>query len=94
MDSKPVSDNQVESGGEPSGAVMKLWLLSAAEWGGYDSFDAHVVRAVSEERARQLAAESPGDEGREVWLNLSSSTCIELNAAGDEGFVLSSFNAG
>jgi hypothetical protein len=60
----------------------------------YDCYDAKIVRAASPERARKIASESTGDEGRETWLNVSFSTCQRITTQGEEGEILGSFNAG
>ena len=71
---------------------MKLWLLQIIQHAGYDTYDAHVVRAETEEDARDMVP--TGFEGRQTWLELSKSTCVEINDDGVAGVVISSFNAG
>ena len=86
---------------------MKLWLLRPVDklpakdnpweaW--YDSAFGFVVRADSENAARQIANDNAGDEnaGRcydceTPWLNAKYSSCIELTADGDAGCVIVDF---
>ena len=88
---------------------MKLWLLKPNEhltdgdnpwqpW--YDKCFGMVIRAETEERARQIAHENASDENRneflgefisqtnQPWLNKKYSDCIELNQSGEEGLIL------
>lgn len=75
---------------------MKLWILirNLTERDPvYDSFDGHVIRAETEDRARQMANEKAADEGR-IWLDPEKAQCSELTVDGPEGFQLSDFHAG
>lgn len=81
---------------------MKLWLIRPREglqgkddpWGcWYDKAFGFVVRAETEERARELAAKEKGDEGKEAWLNSQFSCCEELKEMGEEGIIISDFHA-
>ena len=72
--------------------MMKLWLLKIIKHEGYDTYDAHVVRAETEEAARNMVP--AGVEGRQTWLNLSKSTCVRIEEDGVAGVLISSFNAG
>lgn len=80
---------------------MKLWLLTANEelpkddnpwepW--WDKTFGFVVRAETEEDAREIAAENGSDEvrdsGKQSWLEPKYSTCIELTASGEQGVIL------
>lgn len=89
---------------------MKLWILKARDedlpcgdnpwepW--YDKNFGLVVRATSEERARQLAQSEAKDEARGTflgdkiantnspWLDAKYSTCDELTPSGEEGVLL------
>lgn len=77
---------------------MKLWLLEKIEPGfagkywSYDCYYAHVVRAETEEQARNMVP--CGDEGKQAWLDLSLTTCAELTADGEPGVIISDFSAG
>jgi hypothetical protein len=73
--------------------AMRLWRISHEE-GGYDVACGFVVRAATEERARQIASENARDEGREVWRSPARSKCEEIAQDGDEEIVLRDFNAG
>jgi len=87
---------------------MKLWLLRPNEsnhspwepW--YDKAFGFVVRAETEERAREIANENGGNEigkisnhvyrtGGDPWLDPILSSCIELNADGDERMIIRDF---
>lgn len=61
--------------------------------GGYDSYDAKVVSAASEEDARELANQKTGEEGK-IWQDSSKVTCERLTDESCEGIVCASFNAG
>lgn len=89
---------------------MRLWILKARDglsdgddpWGysPFDKINGLVVRAESEERARNLAQASGKDEIRQIlaqdakespvdtWLSPRYSTCEELPSDGDEGVIL------
>ena len=77
---------------------MKLWTLDLnEEFHGYDRCYGFVIRAETEEKAREIAHENGGDENRDncyPWLNPKSSTCEELTVIGKEGIILKYFNAG
>lgn len=84
---------------------MKLWLLGNREdleddrdtnpwspW--YDKAFGFVVRAETEEQARQLATDMAGQETRkhkDAWLDAQYSTCVELAASGDASVILRDF---
>lgn len=85
---------------------MKLWLLEnnkdLAEgnnpwkpW--YDKSFAMIVRAETEEQARDIANEEAGDENNELdsvpapWKDPSYSTCVELTAEGEAGLIIQEF---
>ena len=89
---------------------MKLWLLrpvAGLEAGDdpwdpwYDKCFGFVVRAETEQNARDLADESSGDENREKfgktcktyqpWRDEKYSICIELTKNGDSGIIINDF---
>ncbi len=87
---------------------MKLWLLRPIRQDGdawdpwYDKSFGFVVRADTEERAREVANSNGGDEtgpakvdiyrtGGDPWLDPKQSTCEELTADGDECMVIQDF---
>jgi hypothetical protein len=78
---------------------MNLWILrpvdeSRAPWRRwYDRMFGFVIRARSEDAARNLAASSCGHEGPEAWLSSRSSTCLELKEDGPEEVVMENYNA-
>ena len=53
-----------------------------------------VVRAETEEQARQWASKAHGDEGEDAWLSEKYSSCIELEAEEKAGIVIQDFLAG
>jgi len=81
---------------------MKLWILKPkphVDWPNYDAYFGHVVRAETEEEAREFCL--CGDEGVygaepgcNPWLDSTKTTCQELTQNGASGVVLSDFNAG
>lgn len=80
---------------------MKLWLLrpvSENQVGGpwspwYDKAFGFVVRAMTEQEARQYAAEDCGDEGGVAWLDSALSKCAVLTPKGATGVVIRDFKA-
>ena len=88
--------------------MMKLWLLRPKDgsphwdkW--YDKAFGFVVRAETEQRARELAADEAGAEDwsesssrddehqHNPWLISGCSTCEELSAGGSEEVVVRDF---
>jgi hypothetical protein len=71
----------------------------------YDKAFAFVVRAATEEKAREIANSEAGDENRGEflggkiantkgpWLDAKYSTCKILTAKGDEGMIMRDFAA-
>lgn len=62
---------------------MRFWKLEPTEAEDnphvvYDCMSLFIVRAESEEQARELAASQHKDEGAECWLNPKWSTCEEF----------------
>lgn len=72
---------------------MKLYCLKNFAVG-YDEQQGCVVRATSEEDARRIAAANKGDEGDEVWLDPSLTTCEVVSGRGPRGLILRAYNAG
>ena len=78
---------------------MKLWLLEPVDEDpfGYDCAHGFVIRAKTEEQARQLAHENGGDESRprggKPWLDPKYTSCVLLTAKGDAGVVLEDYQA-
>ena len=74
---------------------MKLWLLTRIDTRpAWDVANGFVVRALTEDHARFLAAQQAGDEGQACWLAPTTSRCVELDGGGPPGIVLEDFNAG
>ncbi len=48
----------------------------------YDKAFCFVVRAASEEHARLVASDQAGDEGKEVWLDASKTSCKAIDPNG------------
>lgn len=80
--------------------TLKLYVLRLAEdLQGYDCQIELVVRAKSSKRAREIAAEEAGDEGRYAadgnpWFYPEMSSCRLLKPEGKEGIVVRRFDAG
>lgn len=90
---------------------MKLWLLRPIEkqsddpwdpW--YDRAFGFVVRAETEDAAREIANQNAGDENREwlkgdqsgerkPWMNPKYSTCVELSHEGEAELVIVDYHA-
>ena len=76
---------------------MKLYKLEEKEdapkntIGEYDTYDSFVVRAETEERARELAYE---ESSMEEWKDPAITVCTPLKNEGEEEIILGSFNAG
>jgi hypothetical protein len=76
---------------------MKIYkLVNFAGYQGYDTYDAMVIAASSAKRARQLANEETGDEGK-IWADANMVSCEMIGRACSsvvEGRIIGSFNAG
>ena len=83
---------------------MKLWLLEVYEkeykhpekdpWKfPYNKAFGFVVRAETEKSAREFARRQCGDEGMDVWVNNTQTSCQEITADGEAGVILRDFNA-
>ena len=82
---------------------MKLWILLPIHRDGFDPWEpwydkafGFVVRAETENEARQFANRNAGDENwddKTPWLDGKYSTCDELVPNGEAGVVLRDFNA-
>ena len=91
---------------------MKLWLLrhiaGRPEWEPwYDRAFGHVVRAETEQQARELAAEAAGAEApwdwdrdplgkkrkHNPWLDAAASTCVELTTGGAAEVVMTDLHS-
>ena len=82
---------------------MKLWILKPMQglsddvnpwdpW--YHKVFGFVVRAETEEDARQIAQSQSGDESKDKptpWLNPKLSTCSEVTVEGESGVILKDF---
>lgn len=89
---------------------MKLWILrpnalydESSPWEPwYDKAFGFVIRAETEQRAREIANENGGNEvgeindnpyrvGGDPWLDITLSSCIELKIDGDEEMIIRDF---
>ena len=79
---------------------MKLWILRPIEglpeeddpwepW--YDKAFGFVVRAETEDEARELAHTQAGDELVGAWKNSKYSTCVVLSPEGDAEVIMRDF---
>lgn len=72
---------------------MKLYILTPVKawkpW--YDRCLGVIVRAETEEQARELAAKNAGDEGMSVWLNNIHTKCEELTGEGKAETIMINF---
>lgn len=71
-----------------------LYLLERIGEVGWDEVNSLVVRADNEELARLIAADVHGDEGMEVWMKDTSSTCVPIELNGRNGVLCRDYNAG
>lgn len=77
----------------------KLWILRPKDserdnsawdpW--YDKAFGFVVRAETEQQARELAQEDCGDEGEQAWADQALSTCEPLSDQGSAGVIIRDF---
>lgn len=77
---------------------MKLWLLQCnKDFGYYDTARGFVVRAATQDDARQLADQEGWDETDAIhhpWLIPELTSCVELTAAGEPGVILADYLEG
>ena len=80
---------------------MNIYLISQSENGGYDTFDAAVVIAESEEAARNIHPSSWNtdwsDKWDRSWASKPELVAVKLIGTAinkDAGLILASFNAG
>ena len=79
--------------------MMELWILrlindDSASWSPwYDKAFGHIVRATTEQQARQFAADACGDEGKHAWIDDMQSSCVLLSTDGPDGVVMTDFHA-
>ena len=81
---------------------MKLWLLDSLHvkgsptWSRYDVCDGFMVRAETEQQAREIAKEATAGESwdENPWLNPALTSCEQVFIDGEPGIVMSSFRAG
>ena len=73
---------------------MKLFILTRTDNVRYDEFDSFVVRAETEQQAREIAtaADFSWPKVDERWFALTK--CEELTADGPAEVIVGSFNAG
>jgi hypothetical protein len=76
--------------------AMRLFLLERIETA-YDEYDGAVIRAESENRAREIAEANLADWAihgscRFHWTDIEASSSTEITTEGDEGIVYSSMH--
>jgi hypothetical protein len=73
---------------------MRIYLLQrAAGLIGYDEVRGFVIRASTQDEARQIAARESGDEGTATWLD-AAQPCVQIGVATTDdraGLVLKDF---
>lgn len=82
---------------------MKLWLLRpiTKKKGGpwdpwYDKSFGFVIRAETEEKAREIADDNAGDENHDdnhPWLKTRYASCTELLSNGEEELIIRDFSS-
>jgi hypothetical protein len=70
-----------------------IYLLKRADEIGWDEYEGKIVRASSEQEARDIANQKTGDEGQ-IWSNPERVTCEPCDAEGASGALLEAFRAG
>jgi hypothetical protein len=75
---------------------MELFKLKVLGNVTYDEFDSFVVRAESEQKARELVNREAGDYGsqKNIWLNPDKVSCNQIYKDGAPKVICASFNAG
>lgn len=73
---------------------MALWLIRRTDRVGYDAHDAVVVRAESEQKAREFAMRQDSLYHAGAFGTSERSTCVRVSEDGPDEIVLDSFNAG
>ena len=74
---------------------MKIWKLTRTDSVGYDEYDSFIVRAKTEELARELIQKERFSVSWDEWSkNEKNITCEEVKKGGKEEIILGSFNAG
>lgn len=73
---------------------MRLWLLISKRESDYDTACGFVVRAETEQFAREFAAGDCGDEREDTWLSPEFSSCEVLADEGKPGVVLRDYRGG
>ena len=74
--------------------MMNLYLIERDE-GDFDEVLGFVIRANSFQKARKMAAEACGDEGRAVWYNQVSAkaTKVATNVGGKHEILLTDYKS-
>ena len=72
---------------------MRLWHLARYETDNprHDETHGYVVRAETEQEAREIASKPRGDEGPAAWLDSRRSFCVPLEHDGEPGIILRDF---
>lgn len=79
--------------------MSKLYLLrpiddEAGNWEPwYDKAFGFVVRAADELEARSFAMLKAGDEGSDVWVDASQTSCEALENEGEKGILIQDFKS-
>lgn len=72
---------------------MKLYVLNYPK-ASYDENGGFVIRASSSLSARKIASQNHSDEGAEVWLDKTKTTCSQILEEGELEIILTDFRAG
>lgn len=75
--------------------LWKLYRLDAEFTSHYDENQGFVVRAETEQQAREIASKRLfGDEDPEMWLYARFSSCVEITLDGSPEIILVDYLAG
>lgn len=70
-----------------------IYQLIRTDYVGYDEYLGKVIRAESEQEAREIANQDTGDEGK-LWTDPTKVACSLVEPQGASGEILGAFNAG
>jgi hypothetical protein len=75
---------------------MKLYLLKIENrnFVGYDAYDSCLVRAETEEQARNIAAAELLGWQSKFWTDPAIASCQEVTQNGEPEIIIDSYNAG
>jgi hypothetical protein len=73
---------------------MRLWKLEQKDGAHVDEMRACIVRALTQQEARELAGTCSVDEGTTMWLDAERVTCTEITRKGKAEVILTDVHEG